>query len=54
MLDGDKNPHFDTEDDPNRPGAEGGESDATHQLPAAPADDDSPLGDTDQHSTADA
>jgi hypothetical protein len=48
------NPHRDTDDDPNRPGAEGGESDATDQPPAAPADDDSPLGDTDQHSTADA
>ena len=54
MLDDDKNPHFDTEDDPNRPGAEGGESEAADRLPAAPADDDSPLGDTDQHSTADA
>jgi hypothetical protein len=36
------------------PGAEGGESDATDKPPAAPADDDSPLGDTDQHSDADA
>ena len=33
------------------PGAEGGsDSDAAKKLPAAPADDDSPLGDTDQHS----
>ena len=54
MLDDDKNPHSDTEDDDNKPGAEGGESDATHQPPGVPADDDSPLGDTDQHSTADA
>jgi hypothetical protein len=54
MFDDEKNPHSDTEDDPNEPGAEGGESDATDEPPAAPADDDSPLGDTDQHSTADA
>jgi hypothetical protein len=54
MNDDDKNPHSDTSDDPNRPGAEGGESDATHRPPGAPADDDSPLGDTDQLSTADA
>jgi len=39
----------------NTPGAEGGErSDAKDKPPAAPADDDSPLGDTDQHSNADA
>jgi hypothetical protein len=36
------------------PGAEGGRSDATEQPPAVPADDDSPIGDTDQHSRADA
>ncbi len=54
MSDHDKNPHSDTSDDPNEPGAEGGESNATHRAPGAPADDDSPLGDTDQHSTADA
>ena len=35
-------------------GAEGGESDAADKPPAAPADDDSPAGDTDQHSEADA
>jgi hypothetical protein len=35
-------------------GAEGG-SDAARKPPAAPADDDSsPVGDTDQHSSADA
>jgi len=39
----------------NRPGAEGGESsESADRLPAAPADDDAPLGDTDQHSDADA
>jgi hypothetical protein len=37
------------------PGAEGGEgSENKDTPPAAPADDDSPLGDTDQHSGADA
>jgi len=39
------------EDLPDAPGAEGGSrSAAADKLPAAPADDDSPLGDTDQHS----
>jgi hypothetical protein len=42
------------DDDENRPGAEGGESEATDTPPGVPADDSSPLGDTDQHSTADA
>jgi hypothetical protein len=41
-------------DDENRPGAEGGESESSDRLPGAPADDDAPLGDTDQHSNADA
>ena len=54
MNDDDKNPHSDTSDDPNRPGAEGGAGGSADVPPAAPADDDSPLGDTDQHSTADA
>ena len=36
------------------PGAEGGASEAADAPPGAPADDSSPLGDTDQHSTADA
>jgi hypothetical protein len=41
-------------DDRGEPGAEGG-SDAARKPPAAPADDDSsPVGDTDQHSSADA
>lgn len=40
------------EDQPGEPGAEGGShSDAVDKLPGAPADDDSPLGDTDQHSS---
>jgi hypothetical protein len=42
------------DDDRGRPGAEGGDSESTDQPPALPADDDSPLGDTDQHSDADA
>ncbi len=39
------------EDIPEEPGAEGGsQSPAADKLPGAPADDDSPVGDTDQHS----
>jgi hypothetical protein len=52
MID-EKQPKTD-EDDANRPGAEGGESESTDRPPGAPADDDAPLGDTDQHSEADA
>jgi hypothetical protein len=41
------------EDQPGEPGAEGGSnSDAKDKLPAAPSDDDSAVGDTDQHSNA--
>jgi hypothetical protein len=42
------------EDQPEEPGAEGGsDSPAADQLPGGPASgDDSPLGDTDQHSKA--
>jgi len=41
------------EDQPGEPGAEGGSSsDAKDKLPGAPADDDSEVGDTDQHSSA--
>ncbi len=41
------------EDRPEEPGAEGGaQSPAADSLPAAPTDDDSDVGDTDQHSTA--
>jgi hypothetical protein len=41
------------EDKPDEPGAEGGsQSPNNDKLPGAPAeDDDSPVGDTDQHST---
>jgi hypothetical protein len=48
-------PHDDDEQDRphgGKPAAEGGESDAARKAPAAPADDSSPLGDTDQHSDA--
>lgn len=39
------------EDRPEEPGAEGGsESPAADQIPALPSEDESPLGDTDQHS----
>jgi hypothetical protein len=41
------------EDQPGEPGAEGGtDSPAADKPPAAPSDDDSALGDTDQHSNA--
>lgn len=44
--------HTAPEDEPGEPGAEGGsQSPAADTLPALPADDDSPLGDTDQHSS---
>ena len=42
------------DDDRHPPGAEGGDSDSADRLPGAPADDGAPLGDTDQHSDADA
>jgi len=39
------------EDKPGQPGARGGsKSPSADRLPAAPTDDDTPLGDTDQHS----
>jgi hypothetical protein len=41
------------EDRPEEPGAEGGSaSPAADQLPGLPSEDDSALGDTDQHSEA--
>jgi hypothetical protein len=40
------------EDKPEEPGAEGGSKSPDHDtLPGAPADDDAPVGDTDQHSS---
>ena len=50
----DETPEGERRDDDNQPGAEGGKSGSTDQLPGAPAEDDAPLGDTDQHSSADA
>jgi hypothetical protein len=51
--DDDDRPTRAPEDELGEPGAEGGShSDASDKLPAAPADDDSELGDTDQHSNA--
>jgi hypothetical protein len=49
----DQRPH-DADDADNQSGSEGGESKSADRLPAAPAEDDAPIGDTDQHSTADA
>jgi hypothetical protein len=52
---GDDKPRRDEpEDQPDEPGAEGGSSGSADVPPAVPADDDSALGDTDQHSDADA
>lgn len=45
---------METRDDRGAPGAERGDSDAARKRLAAPADDSSPAGDTDQHSSADA
>ena len=44
------------EDEPreDEKGADGGPSESKERPPGAPADDDAPLGDTDQHSGADA
>jgi hypothetical protein len=47
-------PPPDPNDERGRPGAEGGDSESADRPPAAPADDDAPLGDTDQHSDANA
>lgn len=44
----------DEREDKKEQGAEGGESDAKDKPPGAPADDSSEVGDTDQHSQADA
>ena len=45
---------FDDDNDRDDIGAEGGDSGAAVALPGQPAKDSSPLGDTDQHSGADA
>jgi hypothetical protein len=51
----DDDPRLDSQEERERrdkPGAEREESEAADKPPAAPADDDAPLGDTDQHSDA--
>jgi hypothetical protein len=51
----DEQPTPKPEDEPGRPGAEGGSGGSADTPPAVPdGDDDSPLGDTDQHSDANA
>jgi hypothetical protein len=50
----DEKQHEAPEDEPAEPGAEGGSGGSADVPPAAPSDDDSALGDTDQHSDADA
>jgi hypothetical protein len=42
------------EDEPDEPGAEGGSGGSADVPPGAPSDDESALGDTDQHSDAQA
>jgi hypothetical protein len=54
-MTGENDPHAPREDDDDaQPGAEGGDSESADRPPGAPADDDAPVGDTDQHSDADA
>jgi hypothetical protein len=53
-MSGDERRDDKPEDRPGEPGAEGGSGGSADVPPAAPSDDDSALGDTDQHSDADA
>ena len=53
-MDDDKPRREKPEDQPDEPGAEGGSGGSADVPPAAPSDDDSALGDTDQHSDAQA
>lgn len=53
-MDDDQPRHDKPEDRPDEPGAEGGSGGSADVTPAAPSDDDAPLGDTDQHSDAQA
>jgi hypothetical protein len=49
----DETPGREPEDEPGTPGAEGGSGGSADTPPPTPdEDDDSPLGDTDQHSDA--
>ena len=54
QMDDDKPRRDKPEDQPEEPGAEGGSGGSADVPPAAPSDDDSALGDTDQHSDAQA
>ena len=52
---GEDKPHRDKpEDRPDEPGAEGGSGGSADVPPAVPSEDDTALGDTDQHSDAQA
>ena len=53
-MDDDKQRRDEPEDQPGEAGAEGGSGGSADVPPAAPSDDDAPLGDTDQHSDAQA
>ena len=53
-MNDDKSRRDKPEDRPHEPGAEGGSGGSADVPPAAPSDDDSALGDTDQHSDAQA
>jgi hypothetical protein len=53
-MDDDKARREEPEDQPEEPGAEGGSGGSADVPPAVPSDDDSALGDTDQHSDAQA
>ena len=53
-MNDDKSRRDKPEDQPHEPGAEGGSGGSADVPPAAPSDDDSALGDTDQHSDAQA
>jgi hypothetical protein len=50
MFDDDEDDRTESVEDKGGVGAEGGTSENTDTLPGAPAEDDTPLGDTDQHS----
>jgi hypothetical protein len=53
LMETEETPAQNPEDEAEKPGAEGGsDSPSADRLPGAPADDDAPLGDTDQHSDA--
>ncbi len=53
MIDEDDPRNTEPEDRPGQPGAEGGSSGSADSPPPVPdEDDDTPLGDTDQHSDA--